>query len=61
MDANKDFEGTRSLEIESSMYEEVGHLCGDILPNVVFSGRLSLGRAGLIVSCEGKSLDRVPT
>jgi len=37
------------------------HLCGDILPSVVFSGCLSLGRAGLILSYEGKSLDRVPT
>jgi len=55
VDANKDKEGTEALVNESSMYEAAGDLCGD----VVFSGRLSLGRAGLILSYEGKSIDQV--
>jgi len=41
------------------MHETVGELCGDALPHVVFGGRLSLGRAGLILSYEGKSLNKV--
>jgi len=34
MDANKDHEGAEALEMESSMYEEVGNLSGDVLPNL---------------------------
>jgi len=59
VDANKDTEGLDSLKHEVPMYETVGDLCGDVLPHVVYGGRLSLGRAGLILSYEGKSLNKV--
>ena len=58
VDADKDVDGTEALEHEASLYMELGDIWGTAIPSMVYAGRLSMGRASLALTYEGKSLEQ---
>ena len=59
VDAYKDPAGADLLRHEEKTYMELKDLWSTVLPSLVGSGRVSLGREMLAITYEGQSLDRV--
>lgn len=58
MEGTKNREGVEELENESEIYSKLSDLCGDAIPNMIYSGRLeNNNRPILAVSYEGTTLE----
>lgn len=58
MEGTKNREGAEELQNEAEIYTKLSDLCGDAIPNMIYSGRLENGnRPILAVSYEGTSLE----